>query len=75
MGETKTQKISTWLKFKNLIKKLSCKFSCCNSDCKLDKNQLTIEIDDLRIQLGEMTEELKIVKKNSINQNAIISEI
>tara|TARA_R110000803_G_scaffold108532_3_gene176824 strand:- start:3432 stop:3659 length:228 start_codon:yes stop_codon:yes gene_type:complete len=75
MKDTKQQKISTWVKFKNLVKKLSCKFSCCNSDCKLDKNQLTIEIDDLRIQFGEMAEELKIVKKNSIKENANISEI
>lgn len=59
-------KVSVWMRFRSFISKLSCKATCCNSDCKIDKNQLIIDIDDLRFQIGSLNDEIKIVKQLSI---------
>jgi len=58
-------------KLKKIFGKLKCEFSCCNSACKLDKNNLIIQFDDLRIQISELENELEIVKKSSIDESVI----
>ena len=63
------------IKFRNFIKKLNCVFSCCNSNCKISKKAILIDIDDLKIQISSLNTELQIVKKNSININTQITHI
>ena len=62
-------------KFRNFIKKLNCVFSCCNSNCKISKKSILIDIDDLKIQISSLNNELEIVKKNSIKINTQITDI
>lgn len=62
-------------KFRNFIKKLNCAFSCCNSNCKISKKSILIDIDDLKIQISSLNNELEIVKKNSIKINTQITDI
>ena len=56
-------------KLKKIFDKIKCSLSCCNSDCKLDKNNLVIKFDDLQIQISELENQVEIVKKFSIDKS------
>ena len=43
-----------------------CSFSCCNSDCKISKNTLLLEIEDLKIKIDFLENELNYRKLPTI---------